>query len=52
MTRAILVSLALVGIVAGGGAVVAVETASRDAVVRAGAPVVITLTGPLTVSTQ
>jgi hypothetical protein len=37
---------------AGGGAVVAVETASRDVVVRAGAPVVITLTGPLTVSTQ
>ena len=37
---------------AGGGTVVAIETASRDVVVSAGAPVVITLTGPLTVSTK
>ncbi len=35
---------------AAGGAAVAVQTASRDVVVSSGAPVVITLTGPLTVS--
>ena len=35
---------------AAGGGAVAAETASRDVVVRSGAPVVITLTGPLTVS--
>lgn len=33
-----------------GGAAVAAQTASRDVVVNSGAPVVITLTGPLTVS--
>jgi hypothetical protein len=33
-----------------GGAAVAVQTASRDVVVSSGTPVVITLTGPLTVS--
>jgi hypothetical protein len=37
---------------AAGGTVVAIQTASRDVVVSAGAPVVITLTGPLTVSTK
>ena len=37
---------------AAGGTVVAIQTASRDVVVSAGAPVVITLTGPLTVSTR
>jgi len=35
---------------AAGGAAVAAQTASRDVVVSTGAPVVITLTGPLTVS--
>ena len=35
---------------AAGGTVVAVETASRDVVVSAGTPMVLTLTGPLTVS--
>ncbi len=33
-----------------GGAAVAIQTASRDVVVSSGTPVVITLTGPLTVS--
>jgi hypothetical protein len=37
---------------AGGGTAVAIQTASRDVVVSAGAPVVITLTAPLTVSTK
>lgn len=37
---------------AAGGTVVAIQTASRDVVVSPGAPVVITLTGPLTVSTK
>lgn len=35
---------------AAGGTVVAIQTASRDVVVSAGSPVVITLTGPLTVA--
>lgn len=37
---------------AAGGTVVAVETASRDVVVSAGTPMVLTLTGPLTVSLE
>lgn len=37
---------------AAGGTVVAVETASRDVVVSAGTPMILTLTGPLTVSLQ
>src|SRR5512135_86375 len=37
---------------AAGGTVVAIQTASRDEVVSAGAPVEITLTSPLTVSTK
>ena len=37
---------------AAGGTAVAIETASRDVVVSAGAPVVITLTGPLTVASR
>ncbi len=37
---------------AAGGTVVAIETASRDVVVSAGTPVVITLTGPLTVASR
>jgi hypothetical protein len=35
-----------------GGAIVANETASRDVVVNAGAPIELTLTGPLTVVTR
>lgn len=37
---------------AAGGTAVAIETASRDVVVSAGAPVVITLTGPLTLASR
>jgi len=37
---------------AAGGTVVAIQTASRDAVVSEGTPVVIALTGPLTVSSK
>jgi hypothetical protein len=37
---------------AAGGTVVAIQTASRDAVVSEGTPVVIALTGPLTVSSN
>ena len=45
---------AIIGGVVGaaGGTVVAIETASRDVVVNAGTPVVITLTGPLTVASR
>lgn len=42
----------IIGAVVGGaaGAAVAVETANRDVVVASGTPIVVTLTGPLTVS--
>lgn len=37
---------------AAGGTVVAIQTASRDVVVSAGTPVLVTLTGPLTVASE
>jgi hypothetical protein len=41
-----------VAVGAAGGTAVAIQTASRDVVVSAGSPVVITLTGPLTLASR